>query len=129
MQKGMFFVMFTNEAGEMTLKMAKTLWFNTYRGIFSDALGQYVAAVRIIPAIPLDRQEVPEDAPEARPYLTVLVEDATVPLDQLVEFETAATDVLLNTLAREPFKPEFVQFFYPNPSIESDEIDEESLFS
>ena len=121
--------MFSNEAGGMTLKMAKTLWFNTYRGIFSDALGEYVAAVRIIPAIPLDRQEVPKDAPEARPYLTVIVEDATISLDQLVEFETAATDVLLNALAKEPFKPEFVQFFYPNPSIESDEPEENALLS
>ena len=121
--------MFTGETGGMTLKMAKTLWFNTYRGIFSDALGEYVAAVRIIPAIPLDRQEVPEDAPEARPYLTVIVEDATISLDQLVEFETAATDVLLNALAKEPFKPEFVQFFYPNPSIESDEPVENALLS
>ena len=121
--------MFTGETGGMTLKMAKTLWFNTYRGIFSDALGEYVAAVRIIPAIPLDRQDVPEDAPEARPYLTVIVEDATISLDQLVEFETAATDVLLNALAKEPFKPEFVQFFYPNPSIESDEPVENALLS
>ena len=121
--------MYTGEIGGMTLKMAKTLWFNTYRGIFSDALGEYVAAVRIIPAIPLDRQEVPEDAPEARPYLTVIVEDATISLDQLVEFETAATDVLLNALAKEPFKPEFVQFFYPNPSIESDEPEENALLS
>ena len=113
--------MFTSFAGPMTLKMAKTLWFNTYRGVFSDALGQYVATVRILPAIPLDRQEVPEDAPDARPYLTVLIEDATVPLDSLIEFETAATDTLLQALSRDAFAPEFIQFFYPTPAPERDE--------
>ena len=112
--------MFNAESGGMTLKMAKTLWFNTYRGVLSDAMGEYVATVRIIPTIPLDRQDVPDDAPEARPYLTVIVEDAAVPLDQLIEFETAATDILLGTLSREGFTPEFIQFFYPTPTINSD---------
>lgn len=113
--------MFTAENGELTLKIAKTLWLNTYRGALHDALGQYVATVRIIPAVPLDREEVPADAPEARPYLTVLVEDAAIPLDQLVEFETAATDVLLRLLSRETFRPEFIQFFYPSPGSEAGE--------
>ena len=116
--------MFIAEGSELTLKIAKTLWFNTYRGVLSDALGQYVAAVRIMPAIPLERELVPEDAPEARPYLTVLVEDAAVPLDRLVEFETAATDVLLRKLANETFKPEFIQFFYPNPAFDASEVAE-----
>ena len=116
--------MFTAESGAMTLKIAKTLWFNSYRGVINDALGQYVATIRIMPAIPLDRQDVPQDAPEARPYLTVLVEDAAVSLDQLIEFETAATDVLLQAFAREAFKPEFIQFFYPNPTIEAGEVAE-----
>ena len=116
--------MFTAESGAMTLKIAKTLWFNSYRGVINDALGQYAATIRIIPAIPLDRQDVPQDAPEARPYLTVLVEDAAVSLDQLIEFETAATDVLLRAFAREAFKPEFIQFFYPNPTIEAGEVAE-----
>ena len=118
--------MFNAESGKMALKMAKTLWFNTYRGILSDSMGEYVATVRIIPAIPLDRQDIPDDAPEARPYLTVIVEDAAVPLDQLIEFETAATDILLGTLSREAFKPEFIQFFYPTPTINPDEAASES---
>lgn len=121
--------MFDAETGNLTLKVAKTLWYNIYRGVFHDEVGQYVAAVRIIPGIPLDRQDVPEDAPEARPYLTVIVEDATIPVDQLVPFETAATDALLVTLSRDAFKPEFIQFFYPNPSAETAEPDTEPLLS
>ena len=112
----MRYTMFETESEGLTLKVAKTLWFNTYRGVFKDAAGQYVATIRIIPGIPLDRDEVPADAPEARPYLIVIVEDAAVPLTQLVSFESSVTDSLLQTLSRETFRPEFVQFFYPTPA-------------
>jgi hypothetical protein len=44
------------------------------------------------------------------------VEDASIELSQLVQFESAVTDSLLQTLSRETFKPEFIQFFYPTPS-------------
>jgi hypothetical protein len=106
------------ESGGFTLKVAKTLWFNIYRGAIHGAAGEYVATVRIIPGLPLDRSEVPADAPEARPYLIVIVEDASIDLAELVHFESAVTDSLLQTLSRETFKPEFIQFFYPTPSIE-----------
>ncbi len=108
--------MFETESEIYTLKVAKTLWFNIYRGVISDAAGEYVATVRIIPGLPLDRQEVPADAPEARPYLIVIVEDATIDLNSLVHFESSVTDTLLQTLSRETFQPEFIQFFYPTPS-------------
>ena len=91
------------ESGNFTLKIAKTLWFNIYRGSIHGAAGEYVATVRIIPGLPLDRSEVPADAPEARPYLIVIVEDATVDLAELVHFESAVTDSLLQTLSRETF--------------------------
>lgn len=110
--------MFETEPGAYTLKIAKTLWFNIYRGVISGAAGEYIATVRIIPGMPLDRQEVPEDAPEARPYLIVIVEDATIELNELVPFESAVTDSLLQALSRDTFRPEFIQFFYPTPAAE-----------
>ena len=113
--------MFEAESGNFTLKVAKTLWFNIYRGVINGAAGEYVATVRIIPGLPLDRQDVPDDAPEARPYLIVIVEDASIDLNELVPFESAVTDSLLQTLSRETFKPEFIQFFYPTPSTETGE--------
>lgn len=113
--------MFETEKATYTLNVAKTLWFNIYRGVIKDAGGEYIATVRIIPGLPLDRQEVPDDAPEARPYLIVIVEDATIDLNELVHFESAVTDSLLQTLSRETFKPEFIQFFYPTPSTEISE--------
>ena len=106
------------ESGGFTLKVAKTLWFNIYRGAIHGAAGEYVATIRIIPGLPLDRSEVPADAPEARPSLIVIVEDETIDLNELVHFESAVTDSLLQTLSRETFKPEFIQFFYPTPSTE-----------
>jgi len=113
--------MFETEGGTYTLKVAKTLWFNIYRGAIMGSAGEYVATVRIIPGMPLDREEVPADAPEARPYLIVIVEDAKIDLNELVHFESAVTDSLLLTLSRETFKPEFIQFFYPTPAIEEAE--------
>lgn len=110
--------MFEFEAGSFTLKIAKTLWYNIYRGAVHGAAGEYVATLRIIPGMPLDRSEVPDDAPEARPYLIVIVEDATIDLKDLVHFESAVTESLLQTLSRATFKPEFIQFFYPTPSID-----------
>ena len=110
--------MFEITTEQYTLKVAKTLWFNIYRGAIHGAAGEYVATLRIIPGIPLHPDDIPADAPEARPYLNVIVEDATIDLTELVHFETDVTDTLLQTLSRNSFKPEFVQFFYPNPSIE-----------
>ena len=113
--------MFESEGETYTLKVAKTLWFNIYRGVISGAAGEYVATVRIIPGLPLEADEIPEDAPEARPYLIVIVEDASIDLTELVHFESAVTDALLQALSRETFKPEFIQFFYPTPSIDEEE--------
>ena len=121
--------MFETEASAYTLKVAKTLWFNIYRGVISGAAGEYIATVRIIPGLPLDRDEVPADAPEARPYLIVIVEDASIDLNELVRFESAVTDSLLQALSRETFKPEFIQFFYPTPSTDEPETDPEALLS
>lgn len=113
--------MLETDSGAFTLKVAKTLWFNIYRGVIQDSAGEYVATVRIIPGLPLDREEVPADAPEARPYLIVIVEDATIDMDGLVRFESDVTDAVLQALSRETFRPEFVQFFYPTPASEEKE--------
>ena len=121
--------MFETTAGSYTLKVAKTLWFNIYRGVINGAAGEYIATVRIIPGLPLDRDEVPADAPEARPYLIVIVEDASIDLNELVQFESAVTDSLLQALSRDTFKPEFIPFFYPTPSTDDPETDPDTLLS
>lgn len=97
------------------LKLARTLWFNIYRAQVTDAAGEYLATLRLIPAIPLDREDVPADAPEVEPYVLVIVEDAVFTEDELVGFETRLADQLLAAMTQPDFAPAFCQFTYPTP--------------
>ena len=106
--------MFSDEL-VMTVQLSRTLWFNTFRGKVTDADGTYIASVRIIPTVPLDRSEVPADAPEAIPCLTVLVDDGIITTDDLVAFEAKLAPILLAKFKREDYKPELCQYFYPSP--------------
>ena len=49
------------------IDLMRTLWENTYRGTVFDYKEQYVATIRLILSIPLDRSEVPENAPKVNP--------------------------------------------------------------
>jgi len=104
-----------DENTQLVVTMARTLWFNTYRCKVTDDLGNYIAVLRIMPTIPLDRSEVPADAPEVVPFITVLVEDATFDDSEMVPFEIRMSEILIKELTNEYFKPEFCQFFYPSP--------------
>ena len=57
------------------IDLMRTLWENTYRGTVFDYKEQYVATIRLILSIPLDRSEVPENAPNVNPSVIVLIED------------------------------------------------------
>ena len=56
------------------IDLMRTLWENTYRGTVFDYKEQYVATIRLILSIPLDRSEVPENAPEVNPSVIVLID-------------------------------------------------------
>lgn len=99
----------------LNIKLAKTLWFNTYRGQVKDHAGNYVATLRLIPSIPLDRDELPPDAPEVASYITVIVEDGDFATAELVQFESSVAELLLEQMAQPPFAPEYCQFSYPSP--------------
>lgn len=103
-----------NETG-WRLQLARTLWFNIYRGQVTDAAGEYVATLRLIPAIPLDRADVPADAPEVEPYVLAIVEDAIFGEDELLAFETRLADEIVAKIAQPDFRPAFCQFAYPSP--------------
>lgn len=102
---------------EMKLKLtlARTLWFNTYRANITNTDNEHIALVRLIPTLPLERSEVPDDAPVVESYVTVLVEDAAVNDDQLVVFETAVSNLLHKELLQLGFTPAMCHFFYPSP--------------
>lgn len=99
----------------LSVQLSRTLWFNTFRGKVTDSAGNYIASVRIIPTVPLDREEIPENAPEAIPLLIVMVDDGVVTTEDLVSFEAKLAPVLLEKFKRDDFKPEFCQYFYPSP--------------
>ena len=101
---------------QYTLKLAKTLWENTYRGIVLDVSGNYLASLVIVPQIPLDRSVVPTDAPRAIPYALVLVEDAKITADNFVDFEANTAPILLAKLTTSDFNPEHCRFMYPSPA-------------
>ena len=65
----------------------RTLWENTYRGTIFNYKEEYVATVRLILSIPLDRNEVPENAPEVAPNVIVLIEDTILSPIDVIEFE------------------------------------------
>lgn len=106
--------MLTQET-HLRLQMARTLWYNTYRGRVTDMEGNYVATLRLIPAIPLDRSEIPPDAPEATQFVIVLVEDGVIDADGLVDFERSVSDLVMTQMTQGDFKPEFCEFSYPSP--------------
>lgn len=106
--------MFSDEI-ELTVKLSRTLWFNMFRGKVTDSNGTYLASVRIIPTVPLDKDEIPPDAPEAVPCLTVLVDDGIITTEDLIAFETKLAPILLEKFVRDDFQPELCQYFYPSP--------------
>lgn len=100
----------------LKVRLAKTLWFNTYRAKVTDKNSDdYLATLRLVPTVPLDKSEVPENAPDVKSYILVLVEDAQIDDENLVAFESALADELQEELKKVKFQPESCQFFYPSP--------------
>ncbi len=98
------------------IDLMRTLWENTYRGTIFDYKEQYVATVRLVFSIPLDRSEVPENAPEVNPMVIALVEDTTLSPIQVIDFEQAMTPILVKKLSSEYFQPDRILYFYPSPA-------------
>lgn len=104
-------------------KLARTLWHNAYRAQITDSLGEYVATLRLLPQIPLDREVVPENAPEVKLYLIILVEDAPMlSEDNLVEFENSASKLVMEELAKLEMFADSCQFVYPNLTTEIEQV-------
>ncbi len=102
------------EKFEVNLK--RTLWNHTYRGTVCNDREQYLATIRVILGIPLDRSEVPENAPTVYEYITVLVEDAELEAEQIIDFETTLAPILMKKISGPAFRPQHCFFFYPSPN-------------
>ena len=91
-----------------TIDLMKTLWENTFRGTIFDYKNQYIATVRIVFNIPLDRDLVPDNAPEVSPAIIVLVEDTIISPIDVVSFEQTITPILVKKLTSRYFQPDRV---------------------
>lgn len=97
------------------VKLARTLWANAYRAQIKNNDGDYVATLRLLPQIPLDRLQVPETAPEVKLYLIIFVEDAPLLAEtNLHQFEDNISTAVLEALEQQAMYPDTCQFVYPN---------------
>ena len=106
----------TQDVGVYSLKVARTLFQNFYRAKLYDGLNRLIGRLTIVPAMPLDRSQVPPDAPEVKGYLLVIVEDADINKDNLIDFEERTSYALLKRFSTEYFVPQHCQFYYPSPA-------------
>lgn len=100
------------ELNALKVELLATLWENTYRAMVTDENGNYVATVRVIVNVPVDRELLPPNAPTVSPQLFVLVEDAVLSSKDVIDFETKMSAILIDK-----FKKQIPQcyFFYPSP--------------
>ena len=69
------------------LQLAKTLFENTYAARVLNDNKDVIGKLRIVPCLPLDRSLLPADAPQVSPFLLVIVDDADINKDNLIDFE------------------------------------------
>ena len=98
------------------IDLMRTLWENTYRGTVFDYKEQYVATIRLILSIPLDRSEVPENAPEVNPSVIVLIEDTILSPLEVVEFDQIMSKIITKKVSSEYLQPDRFIYFYSSPS-------------
>ena len=99
-----------------TIELTKTLYMNTYRGKVITPEQEIIAKLRIIPTIPLERSQVPSDAPKVSLYLLIIVDDADISKENIIDFEEKTSYALLKRFATETISPEHCEFYYPSPA-------------
>ena len=103
-------------SGAYSLRLARTLYENVYHAMLYNENQQPIGDLEIIPNIPLDRSQVPEDAPEVPAYLLVIVKDADINKDNLIDFEERASYALLKRFSTEVISFQHCKFYYPSPA-------------
>ena len=101
---------------KLSISVSRTLYHNTYRCTIHDEEKNTIGLLRVIPGLPLERCEVPADAPEVPPFLLVIVDDADVNAQNLIAFEENVSVALLERFATETTRPHYCQFYYPSPA-------------
>ncbi len=98
------------------LRLARTLYNNFYRARLQDANGEDAGQLLIVPGLPLDRSQLPENAPVADPYLLVIVEDANINKDNVVDSEEGVSRAVLGKFTTETTAFNHCEFYYPSPA-------------
>ncbi|MDR3349057.1 MAG: hypothetical protein LBO03_05570 [Acidaminococcales bacterium] len=103
--------------GNLSLTLAKTLYHNIYRCAVKSGDGSVKGFLRVVPGMPLERGQLPPDAPDAPPFLLVIVDDADINNANFLQFEDSVSALLLTRFAAEAFHPQYCQFYYPSPAL------------
>ncbi len=98
------------------IRLARTLYNNYYRARLQGANGEEAGQLLIIPGLPLDRSQLPDYAPVANPFLLVIVEDANINKDNVVDFEENISRALLTKFKTETTVFSHCEFYYPSPA-------------
>jgi len=106
-----------------SVKLARTLYDNVYRGRLLNENEQPIGDLQIVPVMTTPRSQLPEDAPEAQPYLLVIVRDADINKDNLIDFEDRTSLALLKRFATEEVSFQYCEFYYPSPAFIFDQPD------
>ncbi len=102
--------------GAYQLRLMRTLYENVYGCMLYNENQQPIGKLEIVPSIPLDRSQVPEDAPVVPAYLLVIVQDADINKDNLIDFEERASYALLKRFSTEAISFQHCKFYYPSPA-------------
>jgi len=98
------------------LRLARTLFHNFYRARLQEANGEDAGQLLIVPGLPLDRSQLPENAPAVEPYLLIIVEDANIDKNNVVDFEEGVSRAVLARFTTETNTFNHCEFYYPSPA-------------
>ena len=101
---------------EYTIELSKTLYQNMYRAKIINIEQETIGFLRIITSLPLDRALVPKNAPTVPFFLLVIVDDADINKDTLLDFEEKTSLALLKRFKTAQMMPEHCEFYYPSPA-------------
>ena len=104
-------------SGAYSLRLARTLYENVYHAMLYNENQQPIGDLEIIPNIPLDRSQVPEDAPEVPAYLLVIVKDADINKDNLIDFRRACFLCSAETLLHRSYQLPALQILLSVPCL------------
>ena len=106
----------------LRVRLARTLFNNFYRARIQDNQGEDVGMLLIVPALPLDRSVLPENAPNAEPYLLVIVEKGDFNKDTVIEFEECISRIILDKFTTETMPFSYCEFYYMSMTSSEDFI-------